>query len=204
MTTTLSPEDTLRKIQQFAEDAKKRVPRASYRPPVREDFRPAQILCFDQTLSHCGWAILATDQAEISILATGVVSPTVGQHDRGFAATFAKSIQVADGMEAIIRDNYGSFEEVVAEMPAVAGYRTESSLVAAVILVRTLNELGEPIPTFISRNQAGAVLCGDPQASKVVSGRLVDGLVGDRHPRPWNEHVRDAVFVGLQRLHKGL
>jgi hypothetical protein len=196
-------ERILLKIKAFATEAKRQLPKRGWVPPVRENFRPAQILCFDQTLSHCGWAILATDQEKISVPACGViVAPKFAVGERGFAATFTKSILVAEGMKRILRDNLGSFEGVVAEMPAVAGYRTESSLVAAVTLVQTLHDMGEPWPEFVSRNRAASVLCGDRAAPKGVTGAFVDQMVQDRHPKPWNEHVRDAVFVGLQSLHK--
>jgi hypothetical protein len=197
------PEQILLRIKAFAAEGQKQLPKRGWVPPSPENFRPAQILCFDQTLSNCGWAILATDQQEISVPACGVlVAPKFAVGERGFAATFAKSIFIADGMKQILRDNHGSFEGVVAEMPAVSGYRTESSLVAAVTLVQTLHDMGEPWPEMVSRNRAGAVLCGDRNAPKGVSGAFVDQMVQDRHPKPWNEHVRDAVFVGLQSLYK--
>jgi hypothetical protein len=78
-------------------------------------------------------------------------------------------------------------------------------LVAAVTLVQALDEMGQGMPTFVPRQRAAAVLCGDWSAPKAVSNRTVDSLIGDRHPSttPWNEHIRDAVFIGLMHLYKG-
>lgn len=198
------PDEILKRIKGFAAQALiKNVPN-TYRPPRSEDFRPARLLCVDQTLSNCGWAVLDTMAALPRVAACGVIRPPAFQHgEKGFEATFVKSLFIARGIRELLTELDGQYEEVVGELPSVMGYRTESSLVAAVTLLQKLDEVGVDIPTFIPRQRAAAVLAGDRNASKTVSKGVVNDLIEDRRPKsPWNEHVHDAVFVGLMHLYR--
>jgi Holliday junction resolvasome RuvABC endonuclease subunit len=199
------PEEILKRIKEFARQALVKTSPRDYRPPNPEDFRRANILCFDQTLSNCGWAVLNTEHGHPRVSACGVIRPPAFQKgERGFEATFVKSLYLARDLRLLLRELSGQFDEVVGELPAVLGYRTESSLVAAVTLCQQLDEMGQDIPTFIPRQRAAAVLAGDGRASKTVSKGVVNDLVGARRPKdqPWNEHVHDAVFVGLMHLYR--
>lgn len=199
------PDEILKKIKEFARQALVRTSPKDYRPPNPEDFRPATVLCFDQTLSNCGWAILNTEQGQPQVSACGVLRPPAFERgERGFEATFVKSLYLARDLRALLRELDGLFDEVVGELPSVLGYRTESSLVAAVTMVQQLDELGYAMPTFVPRQRAASVLAGDGRASKTVTKGVVNDLVEDRRPKeqPWNEHVHDAVFVGLMHLYR--
>lgn len=205
----MEPEEILHRIKEYARLSRKPRTDGSYAPPQPDDFVPSEtILCFDQTLSNCGWAVLSTETPDGRpvVRDCGVVRPPAFERgEKGFEATFVKSVFIARELRKLLdRSGYGSYR-VVAELPAVQGYRTESSLVAAVTLVQALDERGSDIPVFVSRQQAAAVLCGDRSAPKAMSKALVNDLIGDRHPSglPWNEHVHDAVFIGLRYLHKG-
>lgn len=203
--TSIDPEDILRRIRAAVEEGRTtKARKKTFRPPVPDNFAPdLQILCFDQTLSHCGWALLNTEE-EIWVRDAGTIrSPILGSSVRGFSATLAKTIPLARRIAALLNDLYGQFDEVVLEMPSVVGYRTESSLVAAVTICVELDRLGLTQPVLISRQAAGATLCGDRLASKSVSSDMVNRLVV-KHPTDkgqWTEHVRDAVFVGLKHLY---
>jgi hypothetical protein len=204
--TTLVPEEILQRIRAEVQRAKTAKTPRTYRPPTAADFRwDTQILCFDQSLSNSGWALLNTDDGMISVKDSGTIRPpTLETKSRGFELTLTKSVMLARQLQILLNDLYGKFEEVVIELPSIFGYRTESSLVAAVTVSVELDRMGEPLPALVSRNSAGAVLCGDRHASKSVSSNLVTTLVGDRRPGgrgQWTEHVRDAVFVGLRHLY---
>lgn len=199
------PEDILQRIREEAQRARTiRVP-SSYRPPTPADFAPdTQILCFDQSLSSSGWALLNTDEGVVSVVDSGTIKPPSLGRIKGFESTLVKSILLARELRTLVNALYGRFEETVVEMPSVTGYRTESSLVAAATICATLDEAGESQPSLVSRNSAGAVLCGNRYVSKEVSSKFVNELVGDRHPTgtgQWTEHVRDAVLVGLRHLY---
>lgn len=200
MTLTTDTEGILQRIREFK--ARPVGPRKEFRPPQPEDFASRVLLCFDQTLSNCGWALLSTEDGEISVPYSGVIRPPEIEQD-GFERTLIKSVYIGNGVDQVIMDNIGAFDQVVCEMPAVFGHRTESSLVALVTIVRTMATLDIGLPALVSRQHAASALCGHGDASKQESGAVVDRLVGERHGKPWNEHVRDAVFVGLRHLYAG-
>jgi hypothetical protein len=197
-------EEILRRIREkVAEGKRPRVPKA-FRPPAFEDFVPdMQILAFDQSLANCGWALLNTEK-KITVVDSGTIRPpALGTVSKGFEMTFAKAIGIASEVRTLVGSLEGGFEQVVLELPAVVGYRTESSLAAAVAICIELDRRRLPTPDFVSRQAAGSVLCGDRHASKNISSELVNNLVVD-HPTgtgQWTEHVRDAVFVGLKYLY---
>jgi len=201
----IDPEEILQRIRAAIEEGRRTKSRRAFRPPIPQDFTPdVQILTFDQTLTHCGWALLNTEE-DISIPESGTIrTPILGSAIRGFQATMAKSVPLSRNIADMLNRLYGQFEDVVLEMPAVSGYRTESSLIAAVTVCVELDRLGLAQPTFISRQAAGATLVNDRHAPKSVTSAFVNSLVEDRRPTgvgTWTEHVRDAVFVGLKHLH---
>ena len=201
-----NPEEILARIRALAAAAKSQRNPKSFRLPEVADFAPeVQILAFDQTLSNCGWALINTEDDSITVPDSGTLRPpAIGRDLKGFEATFTKSVFLARDIRKLLREQYGRYEQVVLELPSVYGYRTESSLVAAVTICLTLDEQGERFPTFVSRQSAGAALAGDRNASKKMSSEVVNRLVSERPFRTgtWTEHVRDAVFVGLRNLYR--
>lgn len=199
MTFRTDTEGILQRIRDFKAQSVRAI-RKEFLPPTPEDFACRTVLCFDQTLSNCGWAVLNTEDGQISVPRSGVIRPPEIESE-GFERTLIKSVHIGDGVEQVIMDNIGAFDHIVCEMPAVYGHRTESSLVALVTIVRAMAVLDIGLPVLVSRQQAASALCGNADASKQESNALVDRLVEDRHSKPWNEHVRDAVFVGLKHLY---
>lgn len=198
-------DEILKKIKEYAGQALRKTTKENYRPPRPEDFRHSRILAFDQTLSNCGWAILDTKGLGPRVSACGVIKPPAFERgEKGFEATFVKSMYIARDIRTLLEELDGQFEEAVAELPAVMGYRTESSLVAGVTIIQKLDELGYEMPVFIPRQRAAAILAGDRRASKAVCKGVVEDLIEDRRPKgsPWNEHVHDAVFAGLMHLYR--
>lgn len=204
MHTNINPEDILRQIREkLAEGRTRKIPK-THRPPEPEDFRWGRILCFDQTLSNCGWALLKHDAQGLGVIVSGTIRPAPLGSVKGFEATFAKAVLLSRELGFVISMMNGHFDRVVLELPSVVGYRTESSLVAAVTVCVELDRLETMQPEFVSRRAAGALLCGNRDAPKIVSSELVNRLVTD-HPTgvgAWTEHVRDAVFVGLKHLYE--
>lgn len=201
----LVPEEILQRIREKVAEAKSLKTPKSYRPPVVSDFAPdVQILAFDQTLSNCGWSLINTEDSAITVVDSGTIRPpAIPVTVKGFEATFTKSIMIARDIRLLLRRLHGQYEQVVLELPAVIGYRTESSLVAAVTICLALDEAEESFPTFVSRQSAATKLAGSPSATKKVTNDLVESLV-DAHPTgtgQWTEHVRDAVLVGLRALY---
>lgn len=201
---SMLPEEILQRIKEEAAKARTVQTPKNWRPPRAEDFAvDRRVLCFDQTLNHCGWAVLVTKNG-ISVPSAGTLRPPVIDA-KGFEGTFTKAVVLAKRLRKLLEGEKGRFDEVVIELPSVMGYRTESSLVAAVTICIELDRMGRPFPMFVSRNSAAATLCGDRLASKKVSSETVEALVDWHEPGTgrWTEHVRDAVFVGLKAVHGG-
>lgn len=198
------PEEILRRIKEEAARSKAVPVPKNWRPPEPEDFEPdRRVLCFDQSLNHCGWAILGT-RNQIHVPRSGTLRPPPVE-SKGFEGTFTKAVILARRLRDLLEGEQNYFDDVVIELPSIMGYRTESSLVAAVTICIELDRMDRPFPAFVSRNSAAAVLCGDRLASKKVSSDTVNALVAwhETDTGRWTEHVRDAVLVGLRSIHRG-
>lgn len=205
MYTRIDPDDILQRIRAKIAEGRNRKVAPTFRPPTVADFRiESQILAFDQTLSNCGWALLNTDDGTLNVPESGTIKPPTLGGQKGFEATLAKAVPLASRIQHVLNMQFGRFEEVVLELPAVVGYRTESSLIAAVMICVELDRMGCKQPEFVSRQAAGSVLVGDRHASKAESSRFVNDLVSEHPTGPgcWTEHVRDACFVGMKFLYQ--
>jgi Holliday junction resolvasome RuvABC endonuclease subunit len=204
MYTRIDPDDILQRIREKIAEGRTRKVAPTFRPPTAADFRiESQILAFDQTLSNCGWALVNTEGGKVTVPESGTIKPPTLNGQKGFEATLAKAVPLASRIQHVLNMQYSRFEEVVLELPAVVGYRTESSLIAAVMICVELDRMGCKQPEFVSRQAAGTVLVGDRHASKTESSRFVNDLITE-HPTGtgcWTEHVRDAVFVGAKYLY---
>lgn len=201
---SMLPEEILQRIKEEATRARNVQPSRNWRPPMPGDFaEDKDVLCFDQTLNHCGWAILSTVN-DIHVARSGTLRPPAID-SKGFEGTFTKAVVLARRLRDLLEGEKDYFDEVVIELPSVMGYRTESSLVAAVTICIELDRMGRSFPSFVSRNSAASTLCGDRLASKKVSSEAVEALVAwhEGGTGRWTEHVRDAVFVGLKAVHRG-
>lgn len=200
--TQLDPDEILQRIRAEITNLKQVQPNPAWRPPRTQDFAPyVQILCFDQSLANCGWALVECTGVEFLVRESGTIRPATDT--KSFAATFTKSVILARDIRDVVASLDGSFEHVVLELPSVMGHRTESSLVAASTICIELDRRGYPLPAFVSRMSAASKLCGNRLATKKETSALVNELVG-RHPSgtgSWTEHVRDAVFVGMKHLY---
>lgn len=192
--------DTLDKIRQFAADAKAaHPPKKPFVQPEIGSYRPGRVLCFDQSLGSTGWAWLDCGRdGGLTAYATGLIT-SKRPPAKGFAWSMELSPNLFHEAAQVVR-RVPPTVPVVIEMPAVFGQRTESSLIAANVLCCVLAELGRDAPVVISRQHACTQLVGYPDADKKITNAAVDRLIGINHTKPWNEHVRDAVVLGLSYL----
>lgn len=202
---SMLPEEILQRIKTEAAKAKFVANPKNWRPPQSADFKKGcDVLCFDQSLNNCGWALLSTSGSSLEVTDSGTIRPpTISS--KGFEGTLTKAILLSRELRALMEELQDRYGAVAVELPSFIGYRTESSLVAAVTICVELDRLGKPFPDLVSRTSSAALLCGDRAASKKVSGETVDDLI-DFHPTGpgcWTEHVRDAVLVGLRSIHVG-
>jgi hypothetical protein len=192
--------DTLAAIKQFAAESKSGTPKKEFVPPTPDDFERGTVLCFDQTLSNTGWALLQVRPDGIHVPVCGLISPRVPTGTKGFQWSFTLAPELFHHAAQVVR-RVDPVVPVVIEMPAVQGQRTESSLIAANVLCCVLAQMGRDVPNVVSRQRAGTHLVGYQNPDKKTSNAVIDTLVST-HVKPWNEHVRDAVLLGLEYLHR--
>jgi hypothetical protein len=170
-----------------------------WRFPVMDDFYQAlRVLAWDATLSHCGWCLLEVLGGEVAVHAKGCINPKTPR--TGFFETWDKAYELRWHLTEIL-EAY-PHEHRVIEAPSVGGgYRTESSLIAGMLVWMERPKLC----TVVSATRVSSVLLGDPRIPSEVRKpairkaviRLIPAAVG----RDWNEHIRDAAATGLTHLH---
>lgn len=187
-------------LEEYAEKLAKRGGSKEWRVPVPADFAVGKlVLSFDQSLANTGWVILSVDGYLIEVVARGTirtVSPLKGPSQSFHKMRLLKA-QVAEEFPAHSTTTY---DDVVVEMPAVFGQRTESSLMAASVLDGYWNAIGSPI-TLVSIQHSRTVLCGTMARNKKDLGHKgLAKIIPDSAKRTWNEHQRDAALNGLAHL----
>jgi len=179
----------------------RKTPVAQWRFPEPGDFYQAlRVLAFDATLSHCGWAGMTVADDKIEVWAKGTIHPATQR--LSYLGTWDKAMELSRELRLIERDcGYGA--HIVVEAPSVGGgSRTESSLIAGLLVAMLRPEGG---CDAVSATHVSAVLLGDhtvrsAERKKQIRAavcRLVPAAAG----RTWNEHERDAVATGLTWLH---
>ncbi|MFF7198225.1 hypothetical protein ACFZAM_31515 [Streptomyces sp. NPDC008079] len=182
---------------------------ASWTPPALTAFRPGTVLAFDQTLANTGWALLQhLGEDGIRLLDAGMIRPPVNgltSHED----SYARAKFIGDCALRVI-DAYflpAGPREVVYERPSMEGRRTESALLAGLEIYRASNATA----TAVSNRHAKAVIVGragtnaDPVTKAHVKAAVEHYVSPSRFMGPgdfpWNEHVRDAVMLGLTRMY---
>lgn len=194
--------ETLAAIQAFAADQKRRAkPKALFTPPTLQDFREGTWLCFDQSVGNTGWVLLKTAPGLARVVEAGMYRSAEGRIP-GPEGTLEAVKPMVKAFGRIL----GTYraDAILYELPAVAGKRTESSLVAAACLQAAHLHHAATTPLVVMpRQRAANRLVGNKDATKQETSAMVDELVGIWRPaRPWNEHVRDAVLLGLAYARK--
>lgn len=181
--------EAMEKVRQF------HVKNVAENGPVRRFFREIKVLAFDQSLTNTGWA--KVDCYDQSVEATGMISPTA-PNLKSFELTFEKARQLEDAVVNLLDLYKYDIDVVLVEMPAVVGYRTESSLIAAEKVFTACRLVGLPKPVIVSRQHAAAVVAGNGKADKKETSAAVDAMITARPDKcKWNEHIRDAVLLAL-------
>lgn len=174
----------------------------SWHFPEMGDFRTFRyVLAFDATLTNCGWVLFVVDYAAVSVIAKGTIRPKTAE--TGYLGTWDKARSLRYEAEHLVHAwsgrACGRFELVV-EAPAVAGNRTESSLIAGMLVW-----MAAPDCHVISATHVSAVLLGDSRISSAERKKRIRAAVIRLCPetagRAWNEHERDALATGLTHLY---
>jgi hypothetical protein len=170
----------------------------AWEAPSIEDFaRRWVMLAFDQSLTNTGWVRFYVHHRRLTVLDRGTLKIAVAS--KGHTSTMDKADLLKSRLEAS-RGGW-SFDLVVGEVTPVVGYRLESSLMAGYVLRQVF-----PQVHFVSRQAALALLLPpDQRFEKKYSNEVKDryvSYVDNQAPGRWNEHERDALMLGLTRLHQ--
>lgn len=157
------------------------------------------LIAFDQTLANTGWALFCKGD----LRATGMIITPVS--DDGWRGNIRRGTYIEAEVDQLFFLWQPTF--VVCEMPTTVGryQRPESSALAA-----------QAISIAASRREVGFDLVSNNHMKKVllnvvtkVTKAQVRAAVEERLPdaktfKPYNEHVVDAIALGLTAIHDGL
>lgn len=174
--------------------------------PTEADFGHGTVLAFDQTVTKTGYAVVRHGHDGLHVLDGNLIVPKAGNHLLGFEQTLVKSVAMEQALNMVLMLVGGSIDVVVHEMPAVTGYRIESSLLGAhAVRVATLNH-ARGVPVRSVSNQAMRAVLNTPEErhEKKYVGIAVNDLIPRerRTTQRWNQDVHDAVGLALTYLYQ--
>ncbi|GAA1978966.1 hypothetical protein [Kitasatospora viridis] len=189
-------------VHEIEEQARRRQP--TWQAPIPRDFAYGCVLAFDQTTSNTGTAVIThLPGAGLRIAYTETVRPAetaLTSHE----GSYAKAAQIRRGVRQVLartQPHLGSEPHYVFERPSVTGHRTDSALLAGLVVYEETD--GRAV--LVSNRHAKRVLVGPVPKGTTITKRQVKEAVGRYFPEPppsssWNEHVRDAIMLGLVHL----
>lgn len=191
------------RVRAAAEGKRARPRKKEWQAPLVTDFATGSVLSFDQTITHTGWCLLHVVGGRIDVAAKGTINEPPTPDLRSFMDTLQRAVYMAERVGAVVRDNWEPGVHVVAEMPAVMGYRIESSLLGAMgVWQAVVAHTPRARPhALVGKQHMEAVLVspddrmnGKPAVKRALS-RYLDVGTG------WNQHNRDALANGLTYLY---
>lgn len=163
---------------------------------------PQWVLSFDQTINHTGAALLRVERSGLVIVfQTWMVEPHDKRPDTGFEEIYRRVDQIIEGVALVVSQSPPDLAAVVMEAPTPHGYRVESSLLGGVA-VRMAAQVHRPEAalTMVSNGSMRALLNSPHERQEKRHVReAISTLIQPVHRAvtPWNEHVHDAVGLGL-------
>lgn len=171
-----------------------------WRPPQLADFLPGRrVLAWDATLTNCAWTAFEVDSEGVQVHGRDTIRPRT--RETGYLETWAKAAILSMRAAPVITrwHTCGSPPaDLVVEAPAVRGSRTESSLIAGMLIWMDRE------CAVVSATHVSAVLLGDhkvrsDERKKLIRAEVIR-LCPEAAGRDWNEHQRDALATGLTHL----
>lgn len=160
-------------------------------------FGNGEVLAFDQTLTKTGWALVKSGTGKITVPECGVLRPPKAE-TQGFEDNYARALWLYDEMlNLIVR--YNPFI-IVQEMPAVGGYRTDSSLMAGLSLRIAAQGCGKTV-FMISQQTAKKLATGNAKAEKRDVKKAVEARV-DLLDKKISQDISDAIALALVHLNR--
>lgn len=178
--------------------------------PVEADFGLGTVLAFDQTATKTGFAVVRHGHDGLYVLDGNLVETKAGEGLVGFEQTLRKSVAMEQALSRVVMLLGASVDAIVHEMPAVSGYRIESSLLGAhaVRMAALAHARGVPVRTISNQAMRAVLNAPEQRDEKRYVGIAVDALIPrqQRTTKRWNQDVHDAVGLALtylyQKVHK--
>jgi Holliday junction resolvasome RuvABC endonuclease subunit len=181
----------------------KKKPPVSMAPPdwpsVKWPTTPGYVLSVDQSLAHCGWVALKTGAGRIpEIDDFGTIDISAGsEKGKGFYDTMQRGDKLFGYFRDLLAEGDG-VDVMVHEMPAVRGFRADSSMMASCRIRDAA--ITQELPILIVQAQhAKKTVTGNGNAKKIDCRPHLRGAydqLGDPLPK-MNEHEMDALLNGL-------
>lgn len=181
--------------------------RKGWTPPVAPgDFAFGLIQAYDQSLNNTGVVLLNSNSLGIHLLAAAMIRPpedvaALKSHEGSYARALHLYRQVVRA-----RTGYAaSAQATVCERPPVHGRRAESILLAGNEIHRAT--MGSGGVTMVDNRHAKSVICGaagtrdNPVTKAHVKAAVERYVLPSGTATPWNEHIRDAILLGLTYLY---
>lgn len=170
---------------------------------VREPFTPVipgPVLAFDQSISNTGWALMVAEYP--FVLARGNLRTSPGEVV-GYEGTLQRAVELEEEIDHLVWTQKVPGLLIAHEAPAVAGFRTDSSLLMSLAIRIVARRAKLPVHMVYAqhakRRMTGNANAEKPEVRSALE-EMWPHLVGTR---PWNNDVRDAVLVGLTALEEG-
>lgn len=184
----------------------KRKTKKQWVAPVPNDFGHGRVLAFDQTLTKTGYSVVIKNYRGMRITEGDVLVPEIPEGLSGFEETFAKAEKLGSLLTSTVSCFGPSVDVIVHEMPAVAGYRIESSLLAAREVRRAASIYARGVPVVMISNQTMRTMLNPPEEryEKRFVKQAIESLISDhmRVHKRWTQDVCDSVGLALVYLHK--
>jgi hypothetical protein len=178
-----------------------KTPKVWVRPTIGDFRQDHNVLSFDQTLNATGWVHLGFEFGELKVYARGTIRTDV--KTKGPLGNILKAQDLWDRLLSMDRTLVGGLwpDEILMELPAVGGFRTESSMMAAREVHRYTVQWFTTRVSFISIQRTRTMLAG-PKARNVkkLGHQALGEWIPESATRTWNEHQRDAAINALGRL----
>lgn len=182
---------------------RKKVPASSWQfPDVYADLLGGhKVLVFDGTLTNCGWVLMEVSGGKIAVFDKGTLKPST--HRTGYRETWDKAGILARMLEQPYLASYSrQADSIVVEAPAVKGFRTESSLIAGMLVMLWCRDYADFCD--VSATHVSAVLLGESGVRSDERKKRIREAVIRLYPdcaAGWNEHERDALATGAVHLY---
>jgi Holliday junction resolvasome RuvABC endonuclease subunit len=183
-----------------------KVSKKAWVAPVLEDFAHGRVLALDQTLTKTGFSVVTRDHQGLHVLEGALLRTDHDPDLSGFELTFLKAERMGQHFDALMMMTASCVDVVVHEMPAVIGYRLESSLMAAREVRRAAFTYARGVPVVMVSNQTMRAMLNAPgeRKEKKYVKTAVEALIptSRRITRHWNVDVCDSVGLALMHLYQ--